>query len=59
MNMVQLKQAINISLLKQVQNTVAAQAATMLSDFVKTQETIQQVAHAPHPTAGHRLDIRA
>ncbi|WP_126428721.1 hypothetical protein [Brevibacillus marinus] len=59
MNMVQLKQAINISLLKQVQHTVAAQAATLLSDFAKTQENIQQAANAPHPTAGQRIDVRA
>ncbi|MBO8164306.1 MAG: putative motility protein [Brevibacillus sp.] len=58
MNMVQLKQAINISLMKQVQDTAAAQASTMLADFAKTQQNIQQAASAPHPTLGKHLDVR-
>ncbi|CAJ1001128.1 Motility protein [Brevibacillus aydinogluensis] len=58
MNMVQLKQAIAISLTKQVQSTAQALASTMLEDFAKTQQTIQQAAQAPHPSLGRVLDVR-
>lgn len=54
MNMVQLKQAISISLTKQVQSTAQALASTMLEDFAKT----QQAAQAPHPSLGKVLDVR-
>jgi cell fate (sporulation/competence/biofilm development) regulator YlbF (YheA/YmcA/DUF963 family) len=57
-NMVQLQQAINISLTKQVQSTAQALASTMLEDFAKTQQTIQQAAQASHPTLGKVLDVR-
>ncbi|UFJ40042.1 hypothetical protein LOK74_18690 [Brevibacillus humidisoli] len=59
MNALQLKQAVNISVLDNVQNTIASQASIMLADFAKTQQNIQQAASAPHPTAGHHVDVRA
>lgn len=58
MNAVQLKQAITVSLTKQVQETAQAQAATMLEDFAKTQQNIQ-AAQAGHPVLGKVLDVRA
>ncbi|MED4754671.1 hypothetical protein [Brevibacillus choshinensis] len=57
MNAVQLKQAITVSLTKQVQNTAMAQAQTMLDDFAKTQQNLQQITLAPHPTSGTRIDV--
>jgi hypothetical protein len=57
-NAVQLKQAINISLTKQVQSTAQALAATMLEEFAKTQQNIQQAAQAVHPTLGKVIDVQ-
>ncbi|NRS49378.1 MULTISPECIES: putative motility protein [Brevibacillus] len=58
MNAVQLKQAVTISLTKQVQETSQAQASIMLEGFAKTQQNIQ-AAQASHPTLGKVLDIKA
>lgn len=58
MNMVELKTAINFSLMKQVQNVAQVQAATMLEDLAKTQANVQQAAEASHPVLGQVLDIQ-
>ncbi|WP_016742348.1 MULTISPECIES: putative motility protein [Bacillales] len=58
MNAVQLKQAVAISLTKQVQETSQAQASIMLEGFAKTQQNIQ-AAQASHPSLGKVLDIKA
>lgn len=58
MQAVLLQQAVNISLTKQVQETVQAQAATLLEGFAKTQESVK-AAQAPHPVAGQVVDIKA
>ncbi|WP_409176026.1 hypothetical protein [Brevibacillus fortis] len=58
MNAVQLKQAVTISLTKQVQETAQAQASIMLEGFAKTQQNVQ-AAQASHPTSGKVLDIKA
>lgn len=58
MNAVQLKQAVTISLTKQVQETAQAQASIMLEGFAKTQQNIQ-AAQASHPLLGKVLDIKA
>ncbi|MFG0216177.1 putative motility protein [Brevibacillus porteri] len=58
MNAVQLKQAVTISLTKQVQETAQAQASIMLEGFAKTQQNVQ-AAQAIHPTLGKVLDIKA
>jgi Putative motility protein len=57
-NAVQLKQAVTISLTKQVQETAQAQAAIMLEGFAKTQQNVQ-AAQASHPSLGKTIDIRA
>ncbi|WP_400162329.1 hypothetical protein ACAF76_001760 [Brevibacillus sp. TJ4] len=57
-NGLQLQQGVILSLNKQVQETVQAQAATLLEGFAQTQQSIQE-AQAPHPVAGKVLDIRA
>lgn len=57
MNAIQLQQAVNISLTKQVQETVQAQAATLLEGFAQTQQSIQ-AAQAVHPSLGKVLDVR-
>jgi hypothetical protein len=56
MNVAQLRQALNISVLKSAQATAAAQATVMLKDFQQNQAAIQ--ASAPHPYAGRFIDIR-
>ncbi|TKI58596.1 putative motility protein [Brevibacillus antibioticus] len=58
MNAVQLKQAITISLTKQVQETAQAQASIMLEGLAKVQNNIQ-AAQASHPSLGKTIDIRA
>ncbi|NTU21795.1 YjfB family protein [Brevibacillus sp. HB1.2] len=57
MSPIQLQQAVNISLTKQVQESAQAQAATMLEGFAKTQQNIQ-AAQAPHPSLGNVLDVK-
>ncbi|MED4586184.1 hypothetical protein P9578_25885 [Brevibacillus choshinensis] len=57
MNAVQLKQAITVSLTKQVQETVQAQAAIMLEDFANIQQILQQNALSPHPSLGKVIDV--
>ncbi|RAT98700.1 putative motility protein [Brevibacillus sp. Leaf182] len=57
MSPIQLQQAVNISLTKQVQETAQAQAATMLEGFAKTQQNIQ-AAQAAHPSLGKVLDVK-
>ncbi|CAI8998104.1 hypothetical protein EMIT07CA2_80055 [Brevibacillus sp. IT-7CA2] len=49
MNAVQLKQAVTISLTKQVQATAQAQASMMLEGLAKTQQNVQE-AQASHPS---------
>ncbi|CAM3520803.1 hypothetical protein [Brevibacillus invocatus] len=43
MNAIQLQQSVNISLTKQVQETVQAQAAMLLEGFAQTQQNVQAV----------------
>jgi Putative motility protein len=58
MNAIQLQQAVNFSLTKQVQETAQVQASMMLEGFAKTQQNIQ-AAQASHPVLGKSLDIKA
>lgn len=58
MNAIQLQQAVQVSLIKQVQETVQVQAAVLLEGFAQTQQSIQ-AAQAQHPVAGKVIDIRA
>lgn len=57
MNAIQLQQAVSISLTKQVQETVQAQASMLLEGFAETQKNMQ-VAQASHPILGKAIDIR-
>ncbi|MDH4618276.1 putative motility protein [Brevibacillus sp. AY1] len=58
MNAIQLQQAVNISLTKQVQETVQAQAAMLLEGFAQTQQNVQAL-QAPHPSLGKVIDLQA
>lgn len=53
-NLAQLKQTLNVSMLKSGISTQAAQATVMLEDFTRAQQSVQ----ASHPTLGHHLDIK-
>lgn len=53
-NLAHLQQTLNIGLLKSGLATQAAQATVMLEDFAQAQQRTQ----APHPTLGHRLDLK-
>ncbi|WP_432775367.1 putative motility protein [Brevibacillus gelatini] len=57
MNAIQLQQAVSISLTKQVQETVQAQASMLLEGFAETQKKMQ-VAQASHPILGKAIDVR-
>lgn len=57
MNAIQLQQSVNISLTKQVQETVQAQAAMLLEGFAQTQQNVQAV-QAVHPSLGNVLDVK-
>ncbi|RNB53836.1 putative motility protein [Brevibacillus gelatini] len=57
MNAIQLQQAVNISVTKQVQETAQAQASILLEGLAETQKNMQ-VAQASHPTLGKTIDIR-
>lgn len=57
MNAVQLQQAVNVSVLKQVQDTAQAQASILLEGLANTTQNVQ--AQASHPTLGKVLDIKA
>lgn len=57
MNPIQLQQAVNISLTKQVQETVQAQASILLEGLSETQQNIQ-AAQAIHPSLGNLFDIK-
>lgn len=54
MNAIQLQQAVNLSVTKQVQVTLQTQAATLLEGFAQTQQSIQ----ASHPSLGKVLDVK-
>ncbi|MCM3079673.1 putative motility protein [Brevibacillus invocatus] len=56
MNAIQLQQAVNISLTKQVQETVQAQASMLLEGFAQTQQSVQE-AQAAHPSLGKVIDV--
>jgi hypothetical protein len=56
-NAIQLQQAVSISVTKQVQETMQAQASIMLEGLAQTQNNVQ-VAQASHPTLGKAIDIR-
>jgi len=57
MNAIQLQQAVNISLTKQVQETAQAQAAMLLEGFAQTQQSVQ-AAQAVHPSLGKVVDVK-
>lgn len=57
MNAIQLQQSVNISLTKQVQETVQAQAAMLLEGFAQTQQNVQAV-QAQHPSLGKVVDVK-
>ncbi len=52
---VQLQQAVGLSVLSMAKNMQAAGATVMLEDFSKNQESIRQAA--PHPTLGQNFDV--
>lgn len=54
-NLAQLKQTLNVSMLKSGISTQAAQATVMLEDFTRAQQSVQV---SSHPTLGHHLDIK-
>lgn len=58
MNAIHLQQSVNISLTKQVQETVQAQAAMLLEGFAQTQQNVQAV-QAVHPSLGKVIDLQA
>lgn len=55
MNAIQLQQAVNISVIKNVQEVQSAQASILLESLANT--NVGGPA-APHPTLGNSLDIR-
>ncbi|MDF2683552.1 putative motility protein [Brevibacillus choshinensis] len=57
MNAVQLQQAVNVSVMKQVQDTAQAQASILLESLGNTTQSVQ--AQASHPSLGKTIDIRA
>lgn len=57
MNAVQLQQAVNVSVMKQVQDTAQAQASILLEGLANTTQNVQ--AQSSHPTLGKTIDIRA
>lgn len=57
MNAVQLQQAVNVSVMKQVQDTAQAQASILLESLGNTTQSVQ--AQASHPSLGKSIDIRA
>ncbi|MED1784200.1 putative motility protein [Brevibacillus fortis] len=55
MNAIQLKQAVSLSLTKQVQEVAQAQMDTILGAM---QQNSQQVVQASHPTLGKSIDLK-
>ncbi|MGV3136451.1 YjfB family protein [Brevibacillus agri] len=57
MNAIQLQQAVNVSVMKQVLDTGKAQASILLDSLRNTDQNIRE--QASHPVLGRTIDIRA